>query len=1600
MRKTKTKFNLNKTLHSLIPKRENRGTVLVAVMALLGALALMGFFFYSLAMNNRNDAFYFRDASIDPSDAIEEDVEFIFDTTLRQLILGARENEKMSVFYGGRNSLVPTMLGRDMQPFSGKGINVTWRDKSLAPVVPVGFPVVDMLFDGFNDADSDLIDDERDADNGNNPEYLQYLQINKSVSAQSDDFIYSSGAPERATYPAVSSDYDFVTAPDPDTDITYPDINNIFLAYDGIAPDGSRVIIPSFHRPQYNRHFITINDYTDTTTEQYVLRPHKEHFAVASDGTITTTRRFIYDVADATDPAVDSGGASGSVATVASGAFPELITGVSTVKEGVWKNPAIDTYLTSAYEYDVDADGDGVKESIYLDLHFPLLENSNGQTYVPMVAMKVVELNSLLDLNTHGNHNGDTTITANPFGGTSFLSNSNQGMSSSEVNIQWALNARPDVTDFAGTLAELDTALEQHRYFYRPAPGYVGNPANTLELSNMEMFWLLVGRADFNIVDPTLIENLYEGRWGEETRLENGIVTGLASDFPFPGTSAIDDNNNQQEGSTFEHPLDLYGGGSSTATGTVGKVSFLTLENRLNFQSYSDYLINPTTGWITADGLHANNLLVPQTTGLQTDEPSETHIEPALADVQTDDSIFGASELSALHLTDSDRATAGNTGRLEILAPFNFVSCTRAEEIRKRFTTVSWDLQSFGTFVYGSSTTANKFREWEYYDHSSATTNVFPTVVPAGTDPFRPELRELISILPVDQSVKRLQRKLSINGILDTNVSGSLRFRPLTEHPTGLGNSVVATLGSPPARPEDIGDNTDQEWLARYDRQRMARDIYVLLYMFGGGNDTINYASTASPYSAIKLKEMAQFAVNMVDQLDPDNTITVFEYDTNLSNGWNVDDNAYLDTGDSDRAIVFGIEHQQLALNESIAILTDDLGVGNDHASTKWDDDGYKDFLYLELENVSPYPVTIGDGQWQIIVRPTNALIGDERRLTLLNSFGSVGVGVSSRISLGTSGDNTLLTATLPSHFNVDFDGATTFKQIIPRDTDALEGDFDPDSDLDVDLQMDYSATLYRVHQVHPTATLQDNNGNGGVDGPEIDNPVVPTDPPSHDLLAITDPATAIAGAENLTIILRRRADLTRTEPTNAPATGTDEAESEDNPWVTVDTMEIPISAFAITPAATAVDIQAALDSMPSKERMHPLFGSNSELVDGTLNGVHQAHSIGADNDAAATTVSFWQPHYNRDYSSVVELFKIPYYGPDELTAKLAERYTTGTTELRLPVDTATVNSETAGRKFLHPGIPVDPSVVFSSTNLIDPNTRNRWHRVLNFLEVPSRHHRHLNVAQSVIDIGNVNGATLGFYRTPGKINLNGLRYPDILAGMLDDTSVINLLFDGANSPVSVDDISETGVRDWWFEFLKARDGEDPENIGKYYPGLPTSKPFRSLSYSQKINYTDTAPDPFDNLDHTIFRRLPTDVEDSSLLTFERRHLFEIGTATDHGGTSGGLPSHVDHVSKNRLLQKIYNNTTTRSNVFMAFIQIDFFEAVEMTDTGTGKNVVRIGGPLGTPGYRRFFVIDRSKAFNLLDSTDLPDTSGATFTFSFNQNFDYKSLILHTQQIN
>jgi hypothetical protein len=99
----------------------------------------------------------------------------------------------------------------------------------------------------------------------------------------------------------------------------------------------------------------------------------------------------------------------------------------------------------------------------------------------------------------------------------------------------------------------------------------------------------------------------------------------------------------------------------------------------------------------------------------------------------------------------------------------------------------------------------------------------------------------------------------------------------------------------------------------RMGRQVLARHLYCLLMAVLPNNNNLR------PANIPRHQWLAQLAVNMVDFRDSDATFTIFEYDTNPFDGWDVDGDLSTDEG-GNRGYVYGMEHPDLLLTESFAI--------------------------------------------------------------------------------------------------------------------------------------------------------------------------------------------------------------------------------------------------------------------------------------------------------------------------------------------------------------------------------------------------------------------------------------------------------------------------------------------------------------------------------------------------------------------------------------------------------------------------------------------------------------------------------------------------------
>ncbi|AMV38838.1 hypothetical protein [Planctomyces sp. SH-PL62] len=171
------------------------------------------------------------------------------------------------------------------------------------------------------------------------------------------------GKSTKAKYANFRYNLDMPGAVGMDEDYDAVDLENWFLAMQ--SADG-QVIIPSFHRPANLRYEPgVLNDWEDLPADTAVVRREK------------ISRLLRPRQADGHDPV----------------AFPDLIPDAT----------------TGQITFDVDNDGDGVSDSVWVDLGYPARRNAQGTLYKPLFAFMVVGLNGRIPLNTAGNLAGRGT---------------------------------------------------------------------------------------------------------------------------------------------------------------------------------------------------------------------------------------------------------------------------------------------------------------------------------------------------------------------------------------------------------------------------------------------------------------------------------------------------------------------------------------------------------------------------------------------------------------------------------------------------------------------------------------------------------------------------------------------------------------------------------------------------------------------------------------------------------------------------------------------------------------------------------------------------------------------------------------------------------------------------------------------------------------------------------------------------------------------------------------------------------------------------------------------------------------------------------------
>jgi hypothetical protein len=433
--------------------------------------------------------------------------------------------------------------------------------------------------------------------------------------------------------------------------------------------------------------------------------------------------------------------------------------------------------------------------------------------------------------------------------------------------------------------------------------------------------------------------------------------------------------------------------------------------------------------------------------------------------------------------------------------------------------------------------------------------------------------------------------------------------------------------------------------------------------------------------------------------------------------------------------------------------------------------------------------------------------------------------------------------------------------------------------------------------------------------------------------------------------------------------------------------------------------VSTALVSQPQ----HTFFAHNYETYNGPGSATPTSASV------LLKSPFDWLVHLDRQLASAIELLQSPAFRPHELTQQLVAPpyFTTSQTAVTITtpgtpvtmdvpvasltgytnigpwnitngqviVDTGpnqelvTVNSVNATAtpptfnatfNRSHPsGFPVfgdTPKTFAQTAPWYDPNSR--LSRVLEFLETGSR--------AAGIGVGG---------RVPGKVNVNTYQHPETLLALCDTQDAA----DSASSPnpnyFVTNDVNT--LSNSLINTLRSPVGANgvlvgPTNIAPP-SGWATNRPFLSLVApftpvpATPPSQDQQFPQNSVGMDDTLLRAGP-----SSTSQFGR--LFDV-TGGQAGSGSTSIPS-----LQTQLLSKIYNNLTTRSNVFAVWATVGYFQVAEPAVTSlTSSGTTATGTVASTTGWSVGDTVRVAGAVPAAYNGDFPITglTATTFTYTF-----------------
>jgi hypothetical protein len=179
--------------------------------------------------------------------------------------------------------------------------------------------------------------------------------------------------------------------------IDVPDWRDFWLSHDTYVDATTRRIIPSFHRPELINYLANLYGAPSNAQETSELL----RWVDASTARVMSYAAIVNGQVRAVNPNFKP-----------HAAFPSYTV------DSLQSNSSVVSYLQAMIEgaWDVDNDGDGIADSVWINPNLPAIHAPDGRLLKPLVAIKIQDLDGYMNVNLHGDRIQGTALN-NPNGG-------------------------------------------------------------------------------------------------------------------------------------------------------------------------------------------------------------------------------------------------------------------------------------------------------------------------------------------------------------------------------------------------------------------------------------------------------------------------------------------------------------------------------------------------------------------------------------------------------------------------------------------------------------------------------------------------------------------------------------------------------------------------------------------------------------------------------------------------------------------------------------------------------------------------------------------------------------------------------------------------------------------------------------------------------------------------------------------------------------------------------------------------------------------------------------------------------------------------------